>query len=116
MNPEDDQDNPLRRKHPRTPHVSRLHILLPGEAETPEDLMGSVVDVSPEGLGVLTSKAIPDGHTVQVVMDGPSLGLPVNLRGTVRWCKDEGEDTYFLGIRLHEEELPLWHDILLDTV
>lgn len=115
MNEEDD-NSPLRRKHPRTPHVSRLHILLPGEESPPEDLMGSMVDASPDGLGVLTSKAIPQGQEVRVVMDGPSLGLPVDLAGVVRWCKDEEDDTVFLGIQLNEDDLPLWREILLDTV
>lgn len=115
MNDEHD-DSTSRRKHPRTPHVTRLHILLPGDQETPEDLMGAMVDVSPEGMGVLTSKAIQAGQEVRVVMDGPSMGLPVDMKGTVRWCMDEGDDTHFLGVQLDAEELPLWHEIILDTV
>jgi hypothetical protein len=116
MNPE---DNATRRQHPRLPHVAGVRIRLPGPADSVAegDIYASLVDVSPEGAHVLAGQEIAPGSLVEIVLHEEIIGAPLSFHGVVRWCRGDAEDEiYSLGVRIEEDDLPVWREVIVQVV
>lgn len=82
-----------RRREPREPLTLKVEY---GDAA---DLVGDYTDnISAGGTFVLTSRDLPIGTPVRLVLSFPGLIRPLFLDGVVRWVKREPEDERGVGI------------------
>jgi hypothetical protein len=69
---------------------ARNHLVtgqLPGRLVSDQDVTALVIDVSRDGLGVITSRPFPRGDNLWLIIDDHSIKLEV------RHCRPEGRDT-----------------------
>jgi hypothetical protein len=90
--------------------VSRARVQFTARYSSPNlNLEGLVTDLSPDGLFFCSDFLDDQGETAHVVLDVPSRGQPLELRGEVRWVKDApsaaGMGIRFVDVSLEDRAL-----------
>ena len=62
-------------------------------------------DVSAEGIGIVTSEAIPRYTPLEIWLQIPDKGEPLYTRGEVVWSKMIEPDRYRMGVSLEKADL-----------
>lgn len=90
------------KKHRRRPRKNTPHLVNVLDLETGKSL-GRVVDITADGMMLVTKDAVPNGHRVQVRVILPVMvqaRTDVQLEAEVVWCKQDSNPSYFkVGFR-----------------
>jgi c-di-GMP-binding flagellar brake protein YcgR len=82
---------------------SRKEIRLSASIHLPDGtiLHGHTADVSPEGIGFVAPRALPQGHdcTLHVVLDACGSTTTLQLIGTICHCRKESETAFRIGMQ-----------------
>jgi hypothetical protein len=81
-------------------------VLRRGLTGTGPDLAIGLVDVNPDGIGVLLNASVIFGDEVEVELTSHSLTKPLKVAGEVRWSMAVGDGTYRAGIKLGRRLTP----------
>ena len=66
-----------------------------------------LIDVTPEGLGVLLIAPLAFGDEVEVELSSPGIDKPLKVAGEVRWSMAVGDGTFRAGIMLCRRLTPV---------
>ncbi len=65
----------------------------------------STVDISAQGLGLITTEEIPVNTPLNICLSIPDNGEKISLDAEVVWSKSEGISCYRSGLRLKDTQL-----------
>ncbi|MBU8872038.1 MAG: PilZ domain-containing protein [Gemmatimonadales bacterium] len=85
------------RKHRRRPRKNTPHLVKVLDAETGESL-GRVVDITADGMMLVTDHAYDQGHIIKARLILPVMvqaRTDVDLEAEAVWCKQDSNPSYF---------------------
>lgn len=91
-------DDRLNRR--RTISRGAAVVLRRGRTGAGPNLAIGLIDVTPQGLGVLLIAPLAFGDEVEVELSSPGVDKPLKMAGEVRWGMAVGDGTFRAGIQL----------------
>jgi hypothetical protein len=64
------------------------------------DLAMDLQDISEDGLGIRLKVAVAAGDEAEIVLTAPGTRKAFKLLGEVRWCRDAGDGSFHVGVKL----------------
>ena len=78
---------------------------VPRSAATGREGRADAVNISANGLGLITKDELSDGTPLEVWLDIPDEHSPLYARAEVVWSKFLAENQLYVGLRLEKAEL-----------
>ena len=87
---------PEQRRAERMPQQCLVPIILGHNTPEERQVLVTVCDLSPRGVGLVSSKALPRGEQFVLKLNGPG-GTPTVMLCAVAHCRPQGRKTFAIG-------------------